>query len=65
MNEHVENVFNSRNGICDDNDMCNVLHLSGTINTASNSKKFSFSRCYIHYMIHGFDNVLTSINIQD
>ena len=43
MNEHVENVFSSRNDICDDNDVCNILHLSDTIDTASNSKEFSFS----------------------
>ena len=57
-------MFSYIDSICNDDNMLNVLHLSYTINAASNNKEFSFSRYYIHSMINVFDdNVLTSMNI--
>ena len=46
--------------------MFNILHLSYTINTISNSKEFSFGRCYIYCMINIFNNnILISTNMWD
>ena len=64
MDKSVKNMFSSWDGICNNDNMYNILHLSYTINTISNSEEFSFSGCYIHCMMNSFGNdVLFFINI--
>jgi len=66
MNSHVKDAFSSMNGICDDDNVLNVLYLSWTINTISNSEEFSFSGYYIYIMMNFFDNnILIFTNIQN
>ena len=66
MNSHVKDAFSSMNGICDDDNVLNVLYLSWTINTISNSEEFSFGGYYIYIMMNFFDNnILIFTNIQN
>ena len=60
----VKNMFSSWNSIHNNDNVCNILYLSCMIDITSNSKEFSFSRCYIHCMINSFgNNVLISMDI--
>jgi len=42
MNSYVKDVFSYIDGICNDDNVLNVLHLSYTINTVSNNKEFCY-----------------------
>ena len=66
MDRHVKYMFGNEDGICDDNDIYDVLHLSCIIDTIFNGKEFSFSGYSIYCMMNSFsDNVLTSTDMQD
>jgi len=57
-------MFSGWDGICDNNNMCDVLHLNYMIDTTFNNKEFSFSGHYIHYMMNRFgNNLLFSTNM--
>ena len=53
------NVCNSNNN----NNVYNILYLSCMINTASNSKEFSFSGCCIHCIMNGFCYKLKTLEL--
>ena len=57
-------MFSNWDSICNNNNVCNVLHLSYKIDTTSNSKEFNFSKCYIYCMMNDFsNNVLSSTDM--
>ena len=62
----IKDSFSSRNSISNNDNMCSVLNLNCSINSAPNGKEFCFSRHYIHCMMNSFYNdVLTSVNVRD
>ena len=62
----IKDSFSSRNSISNNDNMCSVLNLNCSINSAPNGKEFCFSRHYIHCMMNSFcNNVLTSVNVRD
>jgi len=46
--------------------MMNIVYLSGLVDTTSDGKEFSFSRCDIDHMIEGLDDwVIRNIDVSD
>ena len=52
------------NGVCDDDNLIHLRKKGGLINTTSNDKEFSFSRCDIDHIMYSLDDwVIASMNV--
>ena len=52
----IKDSLSNIDGICDDNDLIDVVQIGSLINTASDSKELSFSGCDIDNMMDCLDD---------
>ena len=56
MNWQIKNSFSSMYQIYNDNNVMDVIYLSGLVNIISDSKEFSFGGSDIDYIMESLDN---------